>query len=139
MRSAYRPPVAIQETVPAALVGLSVQDLYDMSPAQVAALPTGAADYRDDIIMEYLRDVSAGFEEPLRSPDAYPDGFVRGLTVDEMDLLTRLQQTRGRHAVIAARREMTRPSGRSRDDGGFYPAGQVGESYGPTVMTCDGP
>lgn len=123
----------------AAISRMPVQDLYDLGPNTVAALPADAQETRDAILAEYFRDVSAGYEPPLREPDAYPPGFVAGLSEDDGMRLLALQATEGRAAVLKARAQMRSIHERPIPAilPAVYPLGQPGESYGPTVMVWD--
>jgi len=120
----------------AAISGMSPQELYDLGPDTVAALPATAWEIREATLAEHFRDVDAGYEEPLREPDAYLPGSFTGLPVDDLEQLVHLQATEGRAAVLKALRQMRdrlwRPIPAVLPD--VYPLGQPPDSYGPTVM-----
>jgi hypothetical protein len=119
---------------------MTAQELYDMSPDDIQSLDTDAAVARDAILMEYMRDVGVGYEPPLRQPDAYPRDFLVGLPIAQIEHLIHLQATRGRAAVLAARREMAdqqpKPAVRLPTP---YPVGMPGDSYGPQMFIADDP
>ena len=119
-----------------AISGMSPQELYDLGPDTVAGLPAAAWEIREATLAEYFRDVAAGYEPPLREPDAYSPGSFTGLPVDDLEQLVHLQATEGRAAVLKALRRMRdrdwRPIPVILPD--VYPLGQPADSYGPTVM-----